>query len=450
MSNRFLVLISILGVAACGGDAPDIAMGTKAYSPPAMTVSYAPHSTPSRVHRNILGEIHIGGDVEPRERLDLVVKTDDGFRFYLGPSRDGVGVNRLVNYETDLLEGGPRDRFIPFTVRPLLYVDSDFLLPQNEEIWLALFDSLLLVNDALPPEFQIVYAGTKDSTFASFGEIVVSLESQAGISVTCGAGAVACAQKPSANSALIRVPDDLDTSEIIHPRRVIVHEMLHALGIWGHVDSIEFPDSILGRFGDFIPNGAHIISKIDREILQIMYMSQATDQYNDWGEWSDTSFHMMAENEDGQVQFGVALFNGLPQPWARGVIPETVLQDSGLRGTATWEGALVGFSGPTPIAGDAELQVNMRTLPVDGSEHDLHFRDIYYLSRFESQDRSPDSDLWFTTRNIDYKVEFTGNGFINSDGDGWVMGSVMGADHEHMAGTVKRTDMIGAFGGSRD
>ena len=92
------------------------------------------------------------------------------------------------------------------------------------------------------------------------------------------------------------MPDDFDASEYTYSRSVIVHELLHALGIWGHVDSVEFPDSIMGASGGYIPNLGHIISRIDREVLQIMYMIQETDIYNDWGEWSDTSFHLMAQS----------------------------------------------------------------------------------------------------------------------------------------------------------
>ncbi len=89
----------------------------------------------------------------------------------------------------------------------------------------------------------------------------------------------------------------------------------------------------------------------------------------------------------------------------------------------------------------------------ESNEHDLRFRNIIYINRFESQDYSDSSDIWFTARDIDYKVKFIGNLFSNVLGhdyeDGWVQGAVMGSDHEHMVGTVKRTDMIGAFGGSR-
>ena len=78
----------------------------------------------------------------------------------------------------------------------------------------------------------------------------------------------------------------------------------------------------------------------------------------------------------------------------------------------------------------------------DGNEQDLSFEDIYFVNRFE-----------FHTRNIDYKVEISGNYFENVKGDdyeqGFVTGLFMGVEHKHMGGTVKRTDMIGAFGGSR-
>ena len=240
----------------------------------------------------------------------------------------------------------------------------------------------------------------------------------------------------------------------MYPRSVIVHELLHALGIQGHVDSIEFPDSIMGTAGEYIPNLGHIISKIDREVLQIMYMSQRSDLYNDWGEWSDTTFHLVGTSDDEDLNFGVALFNGLPQPWARGTTPDSDLADNyRLYGTVTWNGSLLGFSGPSPIAGDAELEVQLANLEDSGTEHDLRFRNIYFVNRFESADMSEDSDRWFHTRNIDYKVNVSGNWFSNVVGEeyeqGHVTGAFVGPEHEHMGGTLKRTDMVAAFGGSR-
>ena len=279
---------------------------------------------------------------------------------------------------------------------------------------------------------------------------------QSRIGTICGATAVACATashrnaSSSTHSASLYIPDDFDTTHYMFPRSVIVHELLHTLGIWGHVDSVEFPDSIMGKSGEYIPNLGHILSRIDREVLQIMYMGQRTDLYNDWDEWSNTSHHFVGRTDDETLHFGIALFNGLPQPWVRGELPETIFADNRrLRGTATWEGALLAFSGPSPLAGGVELEVNMATLADPDSEQDLRFRDIYFINRLESEGE----DRWFDTRNIDCKVSIVGNAFLNVQEDGYeqglVTGAFLGPKHEHMGGTVKRTDMVGAFGGSR-
>ena len=497
--NRLIgasALIGLLALGACGGSGNGPATSETRldldYSSAAgERHSYTPYATRSHVYFVRRSDdatlVYIGGDLEPRETLRHVA-TQNGIRYFMGESRDGVGVDRLKNYEQDLITSNGTDPyglsgndFVPFAVQPLLYLDSDFLAPQNAGIREALWDSIQVLNDALPPEFQIVLAGTFHTDTALAGEkfdlsanvliggsdisanesiasgfISVTLESSHSIRAICGAGAVACAVNNInriwgyTTSATLYIPDDFDVSEYMYPRKVIVHELLHALGIQGHVDSIEFPDSIMGTSGEYIPNLGFVISKIDREVLQIMYMSQRTGLYNDWGEWSDTSFHLMGESEDGALRFGVALFNGLPQPWARGVSPDTALADnSRLSGTATWYGTLLGFSGSSPIAGDAELEVSLSTVANDENEQDLRFRDIYFINRFESDSE----DRWFHARDIDYKVAVTGNWFVNVGDDGYaqghLFGAFFGANHEHMGGTVKRTDMVAAFGGSR-
>ena len=472
MRNHFFPLAVLaagtLALAGCGGGAKTaLAPGAEvpgghAYSSAARTRhSYTPYENGSRIFW--YGDtIHVGGDVEPRENLRLI-STEDGLRYYIGAVRDGIGVHRLEDYETDLQTQDGNDPyelqrhgFYPFRAAPRLVLDPDLRTAENEDIRRALWSSIYILNDVLPPEFQIQFDRYRAGDRAYYGEIVVSLETPESVAVNCGGGAVACASGSQSysgytNSSVVRIPDDVDTGGFSYARKVIVHELLHALGIWGHVDSIEFPDSIMGKAGDYLPNFGYILTQIDREVLQIMYMSQRTDLYNDWGEWSDTSFHLTVRSEDDMLNFGVSLFNGLPQPWAHGDKPDTTLADnSTLSGAATWTGALVAFSGPSPLAGDAELEVNLATLDDDDHEQDLRFRDIYFLNRIESEGE----DRWFDTRDIDYKVRITGNFFRNvRDGDyeqGFVAGAFMGPEHEHMGGTVKRTDMVGAFGGSRE
>ena len=439
-------LAATIALASCvgGGNDPVRLVSQLDYQNTAYTRhSYTPYQTGSHIHGwDGTNEIHIGGDIEPKERLRHVL-TDNGIEYYMGSSRDGVGVDRLQDYERDLISRG--GGFYPFLSSPVMYFDPDLLEEENRGISNAVFEGVLILNDALPPEFQIRFPGPNDIGSA-FGGIRVELETRASIASICGAQAVACADSVL-NASTLYLPDDFDTSES-YPRKVIVHELLHALGIGGHVDSVEFPDSIMGTSGEHIPNLGYTISKIDREVLQIMYMNQRTDLYNDWGEWSDTAHHLMGRSPNEELNFGVALFNGLPQPWVRGAFPSTHLANNpGLFGTATWNGSLLGFSGSSPIAGDASLQVSLNTLTNPNAEHDLRFRDIYFLNRYES------ADPWFSTRNVDYRVSVSGNFFSNVRGEryeqGHVVGSFLGRNHEHMGGTVKRTDMVGAFGGSR-
>ena len=463
------VAAAALILVACGGGGRGPSVSTEpplAYSASAKPHRYAPAQTYSAIVTYLFSgaeHVTIGGDLEPRENLRHIL-TENGIRYYIGSIRDGVGVERLENYEHDLLTqdgadpyGLEEDGFTPFIVQPRLYYDPDLSLPVNAGIKSKLLHSVRILNDALPPEFEIQVMSARAGGRASFGEIVVELLSPAGVDQYCGATAVACAtasfssDRSHIRSARLNLPDDLDTSEYHFPVSLIVHELLHALGIWGHVDSIEFPDSVLGRSGGYIPNLGYVLSKIDREILQIIYMSQLTATYNDWGEWSDVSHHLVGRSEDDALHFGVALFNGLPQPWVRGGLPESDLADnSSLSGTATWAGSLLAYSGPSPLAGDAALEVDLATAAEAGNEQALRFRDIYYLNRAEMADRSDTAHRWFPTRDIDYTVTVIGNVFANVDGDGFVTGAFLGAEHEHMGGTVKRTDLIGAFGGSRD
>ncbi len=289
------IAIICVTVAACGGGGALFRTASQLDYTNAADArhSYSPYTTGSHAYSwdpgtvgNDVQEIYIGGDLEPRENLRHVL-THNGIDYYVGASRDGVGVDRLENYKLDLETRNGTDPFNfmgdgfrPFITQPLLYLDADLLAPGNAGILWALADSILILNDSLPPEYQIRVMGSREGNIAYRGEIQVNLEPAATVGLRCGVNAVACASNtplalwsPFSASSTLYLPNDFDTSEYTYPRKVIVHELLHALGIQGHVDSIEFPDSIMGTTGEYIPNLGHIISKIDREVLQIMYMS---------------------------------------------------------------------------------------------------------------------------------------------------------------------------------
>ena len=465
--NTKIIFPTLLAIAltGCGGGGPihQPEPVVSDYSKSARTSRYEPHRSPS--HFFIYDDtVFIGSDVEPRENLRSHGTDSHGITYYGGASRDGVGVHRLENYAEDLhTENGTVSAafsdsgLLPFRVPPTVWVDRRLL--DDSQSFLMFWQTWTQINDALPPEFQVELGGTLDERpRRQEGDIFIELTRPSGIGATCGQGAVACARSSvypdnRTHSAHILIPDDIGPDDLSRNTEVLVHEFLHALGIKGHVDSIEFPDSIMGETGDFFPNPGFVIHRIDREILQILYMDQKTALYNDWGEWSDTALHMMGIARDESYRFGVSLFNGLPQPWVRGEAPGEALADNhGIRGRATWEGGMVGFSGPSPLKGDVSMTVDMSNLRRHGPDslHDLQFRNIYYMNRFDDQS----ADRWFSTRNMDYEVNISGNYFTNGhewgESDDFITGHFFGEDHHAMGGTIKRTDMIGSFGGARD
>ena len=406
--------------------------------------------------------VTLGGDVEPREWLRPVA-SGNGITYSMGASRDGVGVDRLTNYKFDLhTRNGTTtlasDGFYPFRVRPTVLFDAELQQRRGggQDAMPLISYAIDILNDALPSEFQLMPDYTNVSGMSRYDEgvILVRVAPESQIAVECPSGVVACAGNDRVSLATgnvgytrraqILLPDTFDLSKPQTALTVVLHEFLHALGIQGHVDSFEFPDSLMGKSGDFFPNPGYILHRIDREALQIMYMSQRTTNYNDWAEWSDTTLHLVGRSDDEIVNFGVALFNGLPQPWARGPLPAMTLFDNPpyLHGAATWTGVLLGFSGVSPVAGDAALTVDLNRL--DG-EHALQFRDLYFVNRFEESG----PERWFPERNLDYAVELTENFFTHLSDDGVVTGTFTSERHEGMVGTLQRTDLVGAFGGSR-
>ncbi len=224
---------------------------------------------------------------------------------------------------------------------------------------------------------------------------------------------------------------------------VLVHELLHALGFSGHTDPARFPDATLN------PNvpanlPPFLLSLIDREALLAAY-----DRYRpgaqpeqitaeNLGPWDEASFHVRGDLgiPGGEVSFGVALRNGLAQPWATGPEPPMDLaQNGGLSGSATWSGALLGVtpSGEV-VVGDSSLDVNLADL--DGQ---LDFTGLEF-----------DGGGMWEDGNLGYSVDVRGNTFFQTGGDdGEVTGAFFGPGHEGMGGVLERSDLSAGFGGKR-
>ena len=136
-------------------------------------------------------------------------------------------------------------------------------------------------------------------------------------------------------------------------RDTLTHELLHALGLSGHVPT-RFADSIM-HIGS---EPSSYLPTIDADSLWAAYtrFEPGTESFENLGPWSESSFHIRGDMWYVGA-FGVGFRNGLASPWAFGPIPDTDLADNrALSGSATWNGALLGFTPEAhTVAGAARI-----------------------------------------------------------------------------------------------
>ena len=235
----------------------------------------------------------------------------------------------------------------------------------------------------------------------------------------------------------------------IHTRTV--YGLLRALGLLRQVNHADFPTSIFRNSSlSYITH----LSEIDGAALLAAYGrlepgTQPEDlSAESLGPWDDTSFHLRGDLdlEGGDAAFGVAFRNGFARPWAMGTAPLANLENnSALFGTASWNGALLGFTpAAETVAGEARLTVELRTLDAG-----LAFTGLERWGKEEAPGRAGTGVRW-GDGDLDYSVEIRGNSFHRSGGDeGEVTGAFFGAAHEAMGGVLERSDLSAGFGGVR-
>ena len=234
---------------------------------------------------------------------------------------------------------------------------------------------------------------------------------------------------------------------------ILVHELLHTLGMGVHLDPDRFPNSIMNDHrNDYDGVTGHVLHPVDREALQAAYSvlepgALPEQLVDDLGGWEDASLHLRGEIDTPRGgAFGVAVRNGLAQPWADGRMPRTALADNrGLSGTVSWSGSLLGFT-PTlqAVGGAADLSIELETLAGQ--------LDFTGLEHWEAD--APPGTLGSGTRwgdgDLRYLLSVRGNTFEQTGGDtGAVTGAFFGHAHEAMGGVLERPDLTAAFGGTR-
>ena len=192
------------------------------------------------------------------------------------------------------------------------------------------------------------------------------------------------------------------------------------------------------------PDTASLLAVYSR----LQHGSTVASLAEDLGPWNNTSTHLLGEFSAGgeDISFGVALRNGLPQPWATGPAPLTNLADNtALSGNASWSGRLLGFTPEAaPVAGAADLRIALDTLAGD-----LDFTELEYWSIGQAPGAAETGTPWLDGE-LSYEVEVRGNTFTRIAGDeGIITGAFLGTEHQAMGGTLQREDLSAAFGGKR-
>ena len=225
---------------------------------------------------------------------------------------------------------------------------------------------------------------------------------------------------------------------------VLVHELLHVLGFAGHPGQ-DFADSIMENAW-FRLDGS--LPDIDIAALQALFLrlQEETEpeelSIQSLGIWDDESTDITGVL--GPVAFGVRHANEVSVPFTAGPEPSTPLAESGLSGTVTWRGQLLGL---TPelhtVAGDAAVDVTLATMY--GTAKFTNLKSFSALTV-----PTPEGGMIWGDGTLDYDIRVGSNYLYSTGGDaGVVSGSFYGENHGYVGGTVERSDLTSAFGGKR-
>lgn len=286
--------------------------------------------------------------------------------------------------------------------------------------------------------------------------------------------------------------------------RVIQHELLHILGLNGgracyetfgancdtnsfdgpqfyysHVPVSKFPESTMAYASP--RSDTYGLSQIDGEVLQAIYTREglwgegASDDIpgsgppdgedpthfeirrdrlspESLGPWDDTVVRYSGNFDPAlgpdwyfEPRFGVDWRNGMARPWAHGDITYNTFADSGLSGTVTWSGELVGFTPEREaVRGESAIQVDIAALNGDAAFTGLeHWASGAAPGNAGTGARWQDGDLH-------YSIALDGNHIRSNGGDaGYVSGRFVGEEHQGAVGILEHPDLAGAFGATR-
>ncbi len=268
---------------------------------------------------------------------------------------------------------------------------------------------------------------------------------------------------------------------------------------YSHVPVSEFPESSMAYASPY--DDAHGLSQIDGEVLQTVYgvlhdslpsyvdvisgVPNADPEYiayyqsilpgalialNDdayplsLGPWDDEVIRYRGDFSSSigppwegecyggvgacnyvEPAFGVDWRNGMARPWANGDATLNRFADSGLSGSATWNGELVGFTpAREAVQGDSAINVDLATMAGNAA-----FTALEHWNAGAPPGGRGTGAQWHDG-DLHYTLALDGNYLRSNGGDeGYVSGRFVGEEHQGTVGILERPDLTGAFGAVR-
>ncbi len=406
------------------------------------------------------------------------IRTDTGGGAIVEPSQptppDPVATSRttiqgtsavdLIDYLKDNASGGPwgpegntwqRWPQLPlWEGQPTVRVRTD-AKPEYHRMIVKAVD---IINDWLPVEHRMVMGAptslwTDDPADVPAGEIHVTFNSphRGGQSRYNESGdRHRTDDVPRMVSNLVAINADFFVAEQFHEvYGVLVHELVHAMGLPGHVYEGRHPTSLMpdGPYrGGGLPDEAGLprLPRIDGEALMTAYaIYDDGETHHDissasLGPWAQTipALHGEVTTDGGTARFGVEYRTQWTRVWDEGPLPAIQLAASTLAGSVTWTGKLVGFTDAgMAVEGNAGITVDV--IRMDGT---AAFTDIMAVDT-----------SWGP--NLSTAITVNGNHFADAGSDSRMdlQGQFRGTGHEAATGVLKWEDaatgsLTGAFG----
>ena len=312
----------------------------------------------------------------------------------------------LIDYLRDMASGGPwgpahdtwerPPKLTLWTRRPTVRVESS----AHPELHRLTARAVDIINDWLPVERKMrmgepTALRTDNSGDVPDGVIHVSFRGK---------------ERGTADALYHEIRDDRDPRDVPRMSSVVVrvgandrpdghhqtfgllvHELIHAMGIPGHVSEHRHPTTLMPDGGPALPDelGLPGLPYIDGEALMAAYTIFNSGEYGDainlhaLGPWDGTKPAIMGEihtpvsnGRTAWFGFGVEYHPQGTRAWDDGpTLPDTTLADSPLTGTATWTGPMVGFTDAgTAVEGDTGITVDIARLDGTAAFTDIEAR----------------------------------------------------------------------------